>query len=207
MSDKKVEKRFNSNHEVRTEGETRKIKGYAAVFNAFAEIGDRFREKIAPGAFAESLSKDDIRALWSHNPDWIIGRNKNGSLKLQEDQHGLGFELELPDTTIGRDTFENVRSGLVTGVSFGFRVLKDSWERGQEGKPHIRTLELVELIEISPVAFPAYEQTHVAARSSEEIIKDIETEWAFNEKESAKPLISELRKKLDHVTLHLNLDL
>lgn len=205
MSDK-VEKRFNVSHELRTEGEGKVIKGYAAVFNTLTRINDRFQEKIAPGAFSESLAKNDIRALWSHNSDLVIGRNKNGSLKLREDEHGLAFENTLPDTQIGRDTFENVRSGLVTGVSFGFFVKKQSWEQGSDGAPHTRTLEIVDLIEISPTAFPAYQQTHVAARTSEDALKEIETSWAFEELERGKPLISDLRQRLDHLVLHIRLD-
>ncbi len=204
MSDK-VEKRFNVQHDIRAEGEARSIKGYAAVFNSTARINDRFQEKIAPGAFAESIAKNDIRALWSHNPDYVIGRNKNGSLKLREDDHGLGFDLAMPDTSWGRDAHTLISGGFVTGVSFGFRVKKESWTKGENGTPHTRTLELVDLIEISPTAFPAYEQTHVASRSSEEILKEIETEWAFQEKEGNRPTIASLRARVNHLLRHVKI--
>lgn len=206
----KIEKRFNVEHNVRADGEAREIRGYAAVFNSPAKIGERFIEKIAPGAFGESIANNDIRALWSHNPDMIIGRNKNGSLKLREDAQGLAFDLALPDTTLGRDTFENVKSGLVTGVSFGFRVKKESWTKGENGQPHTRTLEVVDLIEISPTAFPAYEQTHVAARSVEDIVKEIETQWGFEEleREKAKKTrsLEECQNILRHLALTVRLD-
>lgn len=203
-----IEKRFNGDHEIRTEnGDSKQIKGYAAVFNSIAKITERFHEKIANGAFSESIGKNDIRALWSHNPDAIIGRNRNGSLQLREDNHGLAFDLTLPNTTLGNDVHENVRSGLVTGVSFGFRVKKDSWERGTDGAPHVRTLEIVDLVEISPTAFPAYEQTYVSARSSEDVLKEIESEWMFSDKEKLlRESISVLRSRLDRITLLMRLD-
>ena len=135
-----TEKRFNENHQVRAAEGERKIGGYAAVFEQWTRIGPRFEEKIAKGAFASSLPNGDIRALWSHNTDLVIGRTRNGSLKLREDDTGLAFDLLLPDTTQGRDAFTLIKEGFVTGVSFGFRVKKDSWECGEGEKPHRRTI-------------------------------------------------------------------
>lgn len=184
----KIEKRFQSFEEIRTEDSERKIGGYAAVFNKEARISERLIEKIAPGAFRSSLS-NDIRALWSHNPDMVIGRTTNGSLKLAEDERGLAFDLSLPDTTQGRDAYTLIKQGFVSGVSFGFRVKKDSWTRGEGGAPHLRTLEEVELIEVSPTAFPAYAETSVSSRSTEEMLKDVETQWAFEENEKGANLL------------------
>ena len=194
MADK-IEKRYHVVDEIRTEEADRKVGGYAAVFNKEARITERLIEKIAPGAFRSSLS-NDIRALWSHNPDMVIGRTTNGSLKLTEDERGLAFDLSLPDTTQGRDAFTLIKQGFVTGVSFGFRVKKDSWTRGENGAPHLRTLEEVELIEVSPTAFPAYTETSVSSRSTDELLKDVETQWAFEEKEKGAQIVA-LRAKLD----------
>lgn len=201
----KRENRFNETTEIRVDTSaenTRKIGGYAAVFNSETKIGQRFVEKIAYGAFGESIAKEDIRALWSHNTDLVIGRNKNGTLSLTEDARGLGFELNMPDTSWGRDAFTLIRDGYVSGVSFGFETLKDSWQRGEDGAPHIRTLEKVRLIEISPTAFPAYEETQVAARSAEQIIKDIEESWKIEENRTKQPTIDELRKQLEKKELY-----
>lgn len=184
-----VEKRFFHIGEIRADAEDRSVKGYAAVFNAPAEIFDRFLEEIAPGAFAESVANGDVRALWSHNVDLVIGRTKNGSLQLREDAHGLAFDLKLPDTNPGRDAYELISKGFVTGMSFGFRVKEQKWTKGENGAPHKRTLMKVELLEVSPTAFPAYEQTYVSKRDEgalAEEIKKIETEWAFEEKEREK---------------------
>ena len=149
MSDKK-ELRHNGEQAIRAVDEnTRVISGYAAVFNRVAKITERLHEKIAPGAFKNSLG-GDIRALWSHNTDIVLGRTVNDTLKLSEDDQGLKFELSLPDTSAGRDAFTLIKRGDVSGVSFGFGVKKDSWDRGSDGQPHTRTLVDVDLLEISP---------------------------------------------------------
>ncbi|PEP81913.1 HK97 family phage prohead protease, partial [Bacillus toyonensis] len=80
------------------------------------------------GAFADSLHHDDIRALWSHDTSKVLGRTKNNTLRLEEDDKGLRFELDLPRTTVGNDTYESVKRGDIAGVSFGFRAIQQEWE-------------------------------------------------------------------------------
>lgn len=145
------------------------ISGYAAVFERDSVDFGGWVERIAKGAFRESVQKRDVRALWSHNLDLVLGRTSNRTLRIFEDDYGLGFELELPDTTLGRDAFTSISRGDVTGMSFGFDVKpKDQkWTRGEEGQPYVRTLLNVELYEVSPTAFPAYEATNVAVRDTE----------------------------------------
>lgn len=157
----------------------RQLSGYAAVFNKRSVNLGGFFEIIAPGAFADSIASDDIRALMNHNSDHVLGRTSAGTLRLAEDGTGLAVTLDLPDTAAGRDTFESVRRGDITGMSFGFRVLPegDEW-RYDDRENVIRTLKSVQLIEISPVAFPAYPDTSIAARRTPEIIKDIERQAA-----------------------------
>ncbi|MBF8255863.1 MAG: phage prohead protease, family, partial [Anaerolineales bacterium] len=102
-----VERRFVPSAELRVddggEGEGPKIKGLAAVFNKLSEDLGGFREKIAPGAFAKTLKEADVRALWNHNPDFVLGRNKAGTLDLEETERGLSVVNEPPDTTWARD--------------------------------------------------------------------------------------------------------
>lgn len=146
--------------EVRDDGQT--VAGYAAVFNSETDIGGAFREKIAPGAFSPSLN-GDVRALWNHDTGQVIGRTKAGTLRLNEDDHGLAVEIDLPDTQAGRDLRENMRLGNVDGMSFGFRVTKQEWD--ETGAIPLRTIQEVELFEVSAVTFPAYEDTEIALRS------------------------------------------
>ena len=146
--------------EVRADGQT--VAGYAAVFNSETDIGGMFREKIAPGAFRPSLN-GDVRALWNHDSSNVIGRTKAGTLRLAEDSKGLAVEIDLPDTQVGRDLRENMRLGNVDGMSFGFRVTKQQWD--ETGDIPVRTIEEVELFEVSAVTFPAYEATEIALRS------------------------------------------
>jgi HK97 family phage prohead protease len=141
----------------------KKISGYAAVFNQPSEDLGGFVEKIAPGAFAQSLVADDVRSLWNHNADYPLGRVKARTLSLSEDLKGLKFEIIPPDTQYARDLIVSIERGDVDSMSFGFYTLNDNWER--VGDTIIRTLLEVQLLEVSPVTFPAYPQTSAAVRS------------------------------------------
>ena len=144
----------------------RKISGYAAVFNSVSEELSWFKEKIEPGAFGESIGTDDIRALWNHDSNYVLGRNKSGSLMLVEDQHGLKIEIDPPDTQWARDLMVSIDRGDVSQMSFGFQTITDKWEMS-EGVD-MRTLLKVRLFDVSPVTFPAYPDTEVGLRSLEE---------------------------------------
>ncbi|MDX0623486.1 HK97 family phage prohead protease [Sinorhizobium medicae] len=156
-----VEKRIAT--EVRAEG--RKLTGYAATFNQETRISD-FREKIAPGAFAASLrSNPDILALVDHDPSRVLARTKSGTLRLSEDERGLKFEIDIPETSAGRDVLALAMRGDLGGMSFGFTVPDggDSWQGDK------RELRSVTLHEISVVqSFPAYGGTSVQARSRQQ---------------------------------------
>jgi uncharacterized protein len=142
------------------------ITGHAAVFNRLSVDLFGFREQIAPGAFADSLS-GDIRALWQHDSARVLGRTKAGTLSLSEDNVGLAFEIDPPDTQDGRDALTLIGRGDVDQMSFGFRVLPegDSWAEDQDGMI-IRTLKRVSLIEVSPVTWAAYPDTNVSVLRS-----------------------------------------
>lgn len=156
-----VEKRIAT--EVRAEG--RKLTGYAATFNQETRISD-FHEKIAPGAFAASLrSNPDILALVDHDPSRVLARTKSGTLRLSEDERGLKFEIDIPETSAGRDVLALAMRGDLGGMSFGFTVPEggDSWQGDK------RELRSVTLHEISVVqSFPAYGGTSVQARSRQQ---------------------------------------
>ena len=145
-------------------------KGYAALFNMRAEIDGQFVEVIAPGAFRSAIEDADVRALIDHDSGRVIGRTKAGTLRLEEDERGLAVEIDLPDTTDGRDLAVQLERGDISGMSFGFRVTHDEWD--ETGDMPIRTIRAVELFEVSAVAFPAYGDTSIALRSLEEARKE-----------------------------------
>ena len=158
-----IERRAFEMEELRVEGndgEAPRISGHAAVFDKLSQDLGGFREKIAPGAFRSSI-KGDVRALFNHNPDFILGRTKTGTLSLEEDRKGLAVDITPPDTDMGRSVVEAVRRGDISQMSFGFRTIKDEWHTDQAGKT-VRTLHEVELFDVSPVTFAAYPQTDVS---------------------------------------------
>ena len=154
---------------VQPEGESAVIEGHAAIFDSLSQdLGFMFpfKERINKGAFKSSLEKDDIRALWNHDANYVLGRNKAGTLELTETNKGLRVRIHPPDTQWARDLTESIRRGDVTQMSFGFVVEKETWS--VEGKEDIRTLEQVKLYDVSPVTFPAYLDTDVGVRSAME---------------------------------------
>lgn len=151
------------------------LKGYAVLFNQRSELlYGLFREEFANGAITNL--DGDIRALFSHDSSMVLGRTKARTLRLTQDNRGIAFELELPDTTIARDLVTSIKRGDISGMSFGFRILDGGQVWRSEDGLDIRTVTRAELIEISPVAFPAYPQTEVAIRSHEAWKKEITTE-------------------------------
>jgi len=143
-----------------------KLEGYAAVFNAAADLGE-FVETVRPGAFTRALAErgENILALYDHERRSVLGRTGAGTLNLREDAKGLAFTLALPDTTLGRDLAVLVQRGDVSGCSFAFRCYDygDAWEI-RNGTMY-RELRSVELSEITITPQPAYADTSVAVRS------------------------------------------
>lgn len=154
--------------EIRTDEEN-KIVGYAAVFNQLSVDLGAFREKIAPGAFKKTIQEADIRALWNHDPNFVLGRTKSRTLRLQEDEKGLAIEIIPPNTTWARDLMESIKRGDIDQMSFGFRAIKEDWET--EGEQLIRVLKEVELFDVSPVTFPAYPTTDVQVRKLIDVLR------------------------------------
>lgn len=155
------------------------LHGYAAVFNSEATLPG-FSEVIRPGAFAKSLATgSNIRALYHHQGDALLGTTRGGTLELREDGKGLAFKLTLPDTTHGRDLAVLVERGDVAGCSFGFVVRQggDRWEK--RGGKLIRELLAVDLQEITITADPAYQDTTLALRTRPALLlnKDARTLW------------------------------
>jgi HK97 family phage prohead protease len=151
--------------------------GHAAVFNSRTAIGNPltwgFYEEVADGAFTKTLKEGDARFLVDHDTSLLVARISAGDLRLSEDDTGLATEADLDqEVSYIRDLTRNVDKRRVTGMSFGFRVVKDDWATetvstsdGQEAEVEVRTIREVELFEVSAVTFPAYEETDAALRA------------------------------------------
>ena len=149
-----------------TENAAPRLGGYAALFNTETEIAGMFRERIAPGAFADAIGRDDVRALFNHDPNFVLGRTTNQTLTIREDARGLAYDVTPPDTQWARDLMVSVGRGDITQSSFGFTVDEDQWDRpAARGELPVRTILRAKLFDVSAVAFPAYAQTSVAVRS------------------------------------------
>lgn len=144
------------------------LTGYAILWDAesrtLQEQGRTFTERIARGAFDESLAndEDDIKLYFNHDSSMPLARTRNGSLRLENDEKGLRFEADLPNTTLGNDVRELLRTGTLSGeMSFGFYVRDEDWSKDKKE----RTITKAELVEISVVIDAAYPQTFSELRS------------------------------------------
>lgn len=167
-----MEIRIKNNIELRRTSDKSMLVGYAAVFGSKSEDLGGFREIIAPGAFASSLSNgQDVYALADHDAAKRLARTKNQTLRLHEDSHGMRVEIDLPKTDLGKQIAEEVRTGLLDSMSFGFNVRKDDWRDDKTGV--VRELIDIDLREVSLVSFPAYQATAIgtAQRSLERHLK------------------------------------
>lgn len=143
------------------EGNT--LKGHAAVFDQVADLGMSF-ERLAPTAFDKALRTSDARALLNHDPRLVLGRQSAGTLSLRTDKVGLAFEIDLPDTSYAADLRTLVGRGDLSGASFGFIPGEMEFEKTKDGRNITTHTSISELVDVSPVTFPAYEGTDVSLR-------------------------------------------
>lgn len=163
----KTERRYIT-HEFRVspEGEAPTISGYAALFDTPSDDLGGWTEIVDPHAFDGVLSGNpDVRALWNHNADVVLGRTTANTLHLNLDARGLAYVIDAPDTTVARDLIVSMRRKDITGSSFGFICKRDQWTDNSDGTITRRILEFEELLDVSPVTYPAYSATTAQARS------------------------------------------
>lgn len=142
----------------------RTLHGYAAVYGV--ESGDLggFRETISPGAFADVLGAD-VRCLLNHDPNQVLGRSAAGTLRLRDEERGLRFECDLPDSPLGENVREAVRRGDIDGASFRFKVAEDEWDEAGER----RTIRRIgTLSDVTVATYGAYPQASVELRTRPE---------------------------------------
>jgi HK97 family phage prohead protease len=164
----------------------RTIEGYAAVFydgtpGTEYELWEGAKERILPGAFSKAVKSDDVRALFNHDPNHLLGRTTAGTLRLTEDSRGLGYSIDPPDTQAGRDTLVSLDRGDLSGSSFSFVVTDENWRK--EDGIRIREIRGAKLFDVGPVTFPAYAGTAALARSADDVAA---ARAAFEQQEAAE---------------------
>lgn len=141
------------------------LAGYAAVYERLSQNLGGFVEKVAHGAFAQSLADNNpVLARYNHDDNQLIGTTEAETLRVSSDETGLPYEVDLPDTSVGRDVAVLAKRGDVRYSSFAFRTLEDAWSVTDQGFP-LRTLVKVQLVDVAPVNNPAYRDTSVGMRS------------------------------------------
>lgn len=155
--------RFSVEVRSRIDGNT--LRGHASVFGQMAKLPGHY-ERMAPTAFSSVLDRTDtdVRALFNHDPSMLLGRQSAGTLRLKVDDAGLAFEVDLPDTSYARDLRSLVERGDLSGASFGFVPGDDEWTTAPDGKQVRTHVAVAELVDVSPVTWPAYSDTDVALR-------------------------------------------
>lgn len=168
---------------VRVDRQKSTICGRAVVYNSMSNelrttSGDTFREIILPGALSESLKSNDILAFKEHDPAMLLGRSSAGTLRMMDKEDGLHVEIDVPDTSYGRDTLVSAERGDLNGFSFGFN--KPKTKNYSRAGAKIREIQSLNLREVSVVSSPAYGETTLALRNEdfveEEIVINLDNE-------------------------------
>jgi HK97 family phage prohead protease len=173
-----MERRMTPAGEIRVENRSdggKMIVGYGAVFHRDGDPGTEYRlaedivERIAPTAFKRALEQQqDARGLFNHDPNMLLGRVAAGTLRMTADERGLKYEIDLPDTQVGRDVAASIARGDLTGSSFSFRINGKQGQRFEKGNGFdVRHIVDVDLYDVGPVTFPAYEGTTTGMRSGD----------------------------------------
>jgi len=143
------------------------VRGYAAVYDSDSEFMGYY-EQIEKGAF-DDVMNDDVRAYYNHDENYLLGRVSSGTLRIGTDKRGLYYEVDLPNTTYANDLVELMKRGDINQSSFAFLIGQDRWEE-RDGKTYRIIEKVSRLIDVSPVAMPAYQM------ATSELKRDLETE-------------------------------
>lgn len=144
--------------------------GYAAVWNSTARIAGLFDEAVRPGAFTDTIRDDEQLALWSHDFSEPLARRSSGTLRLREDDIGLHVEIDIPDTSRGRDLAVLLRNGTVNGMSYWFYEEADEWD--YSGDVPMRWMNRMRIWEVTATAIPAYEATSLGMMREHQHVSD-----------------------------------
>ena len=198
MEDMSIKRSFEITYRTKRDNDNKKIiQGYAVVFDSWTDIsswGEIWKECIRKGAFTQSLKENSILALYNHDFNNVLAR-KDVNMKLVEDDKGLYFEIELPDTTQGNDLYELINKGIVNQCSFSGYVRKNLWSEDNGGNVLREILE-IDLIEITITPIPAYEVTEAEVKRSREIKSTKENK---EDKLDFEEIIRESKRKLKEI--------
>lgn len=197
MEDMSIKRSFEITYRAKKDSEKKVIQGYAVVFDSWTDIsswGEIWKECIRKGAFTQSLKENSILALYNHDFNNVLAR-KDVNMKLVEDDKGLYFEIELPDTTQGNDLYELIDKGIVNQCSFSGYVRKNLWSEDNGGNVLREILE-IDLIEITITPIPAYEVTEAEVKRSREIKSTKENK---EDKLDFEEIIRESKRKLKEI--------
>lgn len=172
----KMERRFVSREqnlgiEIRADGENHTIFGLASVFydgtpGTQYELFPGLVERIMPGAFDRTLADgDDVRGLWNHDSNLLLGRTASGTVRLSKTSRGLLYEIDLAESSYSKDLAIHAERDDIAGSSFGFNIRGERFVR--EDEIDIREITDVRLFDVSPVTYPAYESTSTGVRNED----------------------------------------
>lgn len=166
-----MEQRYLKMHDIETRNDENSndlyVEGYFSVFDEVYNVWDGATESIRAGAFTDSIN-GDVRALYNHNTDVILGRTTAGTLELRQDDKGLWGRIKLnKKDTEAVNVYERIARGDITGCSFGFDIEKEERTISENGDVHFEIVKVNPLYEVSPCVFPAYEATRIEARGKE----------------------------------------
>jgi uncharacterized protein len=162
--------KHDSTLQTREENGERIIEGYAALYNTETNIGP-FKESIARGAF-DNVLDNDVRALINHDPSLVLGRTSSGTLELTSDDVGLKYRVKLGNQQYATDLYESIQRGDISQSSFAFTIKNQTWSEDRSSRS---VDEVAQLLDVSPVTYPAYKEATVVARDEEEPTKEVRT--------------------------------
>lgn len=162
--------KHDSTLQTREENGERIIEGYAAKYETETNIGP-FMESISRGAF-DNVLENDVRALINHDPSLVLGRTSAGTLELTSDDVGLKYRVKLGNQQYATDLYESIQRGDISQSSFAFTIKEQTWSEDRSSR---KVEEVAQLLDVSPVTYPAYKEATVVAREEEEEAKEIRT--------------------------------
>lgn len=193
---------LRQSEEQKENGDPGTIFGIAAPFEVLSDEDaiPWFREKIRKGAFTKTIMEDEQKAYWMHEKTWLLGSRSAGTLRLEEKEDGLYYEIDLPNTSAGRDVAVSVGRKDIDGVSFSFRAEKQEWDE-TDPENEIRTIIECRLYEISPEPFPAYSSTSISSRSAKGSYDEYKKIKELNVRDINQKLLDRRKKALDLLEL------